>query len=268
MPCLKVWVGDCHCSWCKQTAIPSRQLALLGCHSPWITCELQAEGWKEPKEFLLYLLKNKKKEKKPWTTVFLKSHLNLSCLSKALLPVNRSWVFSFNSILLVRMTTKLSAARKRKGEKTSTSQNHLSFSFMKYIDKYSSVSTLLVLSCLRAMASFQTKPAKPILRSNPQIFMQKHRNEMGVVTKGGGWWLAYVCLPTQLLCQTLLWKPFESWFPGMQLCLCLPVHHHGCMPSYVWPFQKCVDMFRNKLCNVKITYWVGNKQMSPKRQVL
>lgn len=75
---------------------------------------------------------------------------------------------------------------------------------MKYIDKYSSPSTLLVLSCLRAMASFQTKPAKPILRSNPQIFMQKHRNEMGVVTKGGGWWLAYVCLPTQLLCQTLL----------------------------------------------------------------
>lgn len=88
---------------------------------------------------------------------------------------------------------------------------------------------------------------------------------MGVITKGGGWWLAYVCLPTQLLCQTLLWKPFESWFPGMQLCLCLPVQHHGCMPSYVWPFQKCVDMFRNKLWDVKITYWVGNKQISPKR---
>lgn len=51
----------------------------------------------------------------------------------------------------------------------------------------------------------------------------------------------------------------------MQLCLCLPVHHHGCMPSYVWPFQKCVDMFRNKLCDVKITYWVGNKQICPKR---
>lgn len=88
---------------------------------------------------------------------------------------------------------------------------------------------------------------------------------MGVITKGGGWCLAYVCLPTELLCQTLLWKPFESWFPGMQLCLCLPVHHHGCMPSCVWPFHKCVDMFRNKLCDVKITYWVGNKQISPKR---
>lgn len=88
---------------------------------------------------------------------------------------------------------------------------------------------------------------------------------MGVITKGGGWWLAYVCLPTQLLCQTLLWKPLESWFPGMQPCLCLPVPHHGCMPSYVWPFQKSVDMFRNKLCDVKITYWVGNKQISPKR---
>lgn len=24
-------------------------------------------------------------------------------------------------------------------------------------------------------------------------------------------------------------------------------------------------MFRNKLCDVKITYWVGNKQISPKR---
>lgn len=88
---------------------------------------------------------------------------------------------------------------------------------------------------------------------------------MGVITKGAGWWLAYMCLPTQLLCYTLLWKPFESWFLGMQLCLCLPVHHHRCVPSYVWPFQKCVDMFRNKLCDVKITYWVGNKQISPKR---
>lgn len=56
---------------------------------------------------------------------------------------------------------------------------------MKYNDKYSSASTLLVLSCLRAMASFQTKPAKPILRSNRQFFHAKHRNEMGVITKGG-----------------------------------------------------------------------------------
>lgn len=75
---------------------------------------------------------------------------------------------------------------------------------MKYIDKYSSASTLLMLSCLRAMAGFQTKPAEPILRSNPQIFHAKHRKEMGVITKGGRWWLAYVCLPTQLLCQTFL----------------------------------------------------------------
>lgn len=49
--------------------------------------------------------------------MFLKSHLNMSCLSKALLPVNRSWVSSFNNILLVRVTTKLSAARKRKKKK-------------------------------------------------------------------------------------------------------------------------------------------------------
>lgn len=75
---------------------------------------------------------------------------------------------------------------------------------MKYIDKYSSASTLLELSCLRAMASFQTKPAKPILRSNLQIFHAKHRNETGVITKGGRWWLAHMCLPTQLLCQTFL----------------------------------------------------------------
>lgn len=64
VPCLKLWVGNCHCSWCDQKAIPSHQLALVGCHSRWITCELQAEGWKEPKEFLLYLLKNKKGEEK------------------------------------------------------------------------------------------------------------------------------------------------------------------------------------------------------------
>lgn len=77
--------------------------------------------------------------------MFLKSHLNVSCLSKTLVPVNRSWVSSFNGILLVRVATKLSAARKRKGEKTSTSQKHLSFSFMKCIDKYSSASALLML---------------------------------------------------------------------------------------------------------------------------
>lgn len=81
---------------------------------------------------------------------------------------------------------------------------------MKYIDKYSSASTLLVLPCLRAMASFQTKPAKPILRSNLQIFHAKRRNEVGVITKGGRWWLAYVCLLAQLLCQTFLRKPFKS----------------------------------------------------------
>lgn len=63
------------------------------------------------------LFKNTKRERKNWITMFLKSHLNMSCLSKALLPVNRSWVSSFNNILLVRVTTKLSAARKRKKEK-------------------------------------------------------------------------------------------------------------------------------------------------------